>query len=329
MSVDFKKRFDRIVDILIQLQSKRIIRAQELANRFEVSLRTIYRDIKTLEQAGVPIIGEAGSGYSIVEGFKLPPIIFSKEEALSFIGAEKLMEKYMDVDMIEDYKSAVYKIKSVLQYSDKDLVAALENKIQISSPPYESFNRNVPHTLRTFFSSIATKKQVTIAYRGINDKSAQTRQLEPIGLFHENGFWYIAAFCILRQDYRQFRADRITAITLSKKDFEEERLSMDVFLLKIQHNTNKVDIRILTSAKIAPFLHWERLHFGFTKERIYDENIEMQFTYSGSIEYFARWFMMFADEAEVLAPTALKIRVEEILIKSMNNMQCQKQKPTL
>src|SRR5690606_10008011 len=69
-------RFDRIVAILVQLQSKRIVKAQELADRFEVSLRTIYRDIRTLEASGVPIISEAGIGYSIMEGYRLPPVMF-------------------------------------------------------------------------------------------------------------------------------------------------------------------------------------------------------------------------------------------------------------
>ncbi len=85
------KKFDRVVAILTQLQSKRIVKAQELADRFGVSLRTIYRDIKTLESSGVPISSEAGVGYSIMEGYKLPPVMFTREEAVSFVAAEKLM----------------------------------------------------------------------------------------------------------------------------------------------------------------------------------------------------------------------------------------------
>ena len=78
MASEIKKRFDRIVEILIQLQSRRLVRAQDLADHFQVSLRTIYRDIKSLEQAGVPLIGEAGLGYSLVDGYRLPPVSFSK-----------------------------------------------------------------------------------------------------------------------------------------------------------------------------------------------------------------------------------------------------------
>lgn len=323
MSVDLKKRFDRIVDILIQLQSKRIIKAQELAKRFDVSLRTIYRDIKSLEQAGVPIIGEAGTGYSIVDGYKLPPIVFTKEEAFSFIGAEKLMEKYMDSHMIEDFKSAIYKIKSVLKYSEKDLISVLENQIHLSAPNYDSFNKNVPHALRTFFKSIASKKQVSIHYKGIHDATAQNRHLEPIGLYHENGFWYIAAFCILRNDYRQFRADRIIAIELIDLDFIADRMSLEDFLKKQKESSPKTKIILHTSIETAQHFHWERSHFGFKKEYIENNTVQMTFEYGGNMEYFARWFMMFSDDAEIIEPQTLKTRVKDILTHSLHRITTQ------
>eukprot|EP01136_Pigoraptor_vietnamica_P039838 Opistho-1_new@11073 len=101
------KRFDRVIAILIQLQSKKVVKAQELAERFEVSLRTIYRDIRTLEASGVPIYGEAGIGYSLVDGYRLPPVMFTREEASSFIAAEKLMEKFIDKELGQHYQSAM------------------------------------------------------------------------------------------------------------------------------------------------------------------------------------------------------------------------------
>lgn len=320
MSVELKKRFDRIVEIMIQLQSKRVIKAQELADRFEVSLRTIYRDIKSLEQAGVPIIGEAGAGYSIVDGYKLPPVIFTKEEALSFIGAEKLMEKYMDTLMIADYKSAIFKIKSVLKYTEKDLISALEKQIKIRRTDYEFFNKDVPQALQIIFKSIASKKQVHIQYKGMNDLTAQNRKLEPIGLFLEKGFWYIAAYCCLRSDYRQFRADRIISIELSDADFESQRLSLDDFLKSQQETIKKTIIKISTSLNLAPYFNWERLHFGFKSETVFDDCIEMLFEYDGNLEYFARWFLMFADESEIIEPQSLKDRVNEILVNSVKRL---------
>src|SRR5436190_22716018 len=90
-------RIDRLTAILVQLQSKRVVKAQEIADKYKLSLRTVYREIKALDEAGVPIIGEAGIGYSIMEAYRLPPVMFTKEEATAFLTAEKLVEKLTDV----------------------------------------------------------------------------------------------------------------------------------------------------------------------------------------------------------------------------------------
>src|SRR5690606_19543314 len=131
MVSDAPNRFDRIVSILIQLQSKKTVRAQELAERFDVSLRTIYRDIRSLNTAGIPIIGEAGTGYSMMEGYRLPPVMFTRQEAGSFVAAEKLMQHFTDRNLLKHFESAMYKIKSVLRGSEKEWVETLDSYISI------------------------------------------------------------------------------------------------------------------------------------------------------------------------------------------------------
>src|SRR6516225_6370867 len=105
-------RIDRVTAILIQLQSRKIVKAQDIAERFSISLRTVYRDIRTLEEAGVPILGEAGIGYSIMEGYRLPPVMFAREEATAFLTAEKLVEKLTDPSTDASYKSAMFKVRA-------------------------------------------------------------------------------------------------------------------------------------------------------------------------------------------------------------------------
>src|SRR5688572_17190922 len=126
MDTETLNRFDRIIAIFIHLQSGRVVKAQDLADRFQVSLRTIYRDIRSLEASGVPLCGEAGIGYSLTEGYRLPPIMFTQEEAGSFVAAQKLMQKFSDKTLGASFESALYKVKSVLRGHAKDRVAALE-----------------------------------------------------------------------------------------------------------------------------------------------------------------------------------------------------------
>ncbi|TJZ53664.1 YafY family transcriptional regulator [Sphingobacterium olei] len=319
MSKDLKKRFDRIVEILIQLQSKRIVKAKELSARFEVSLRTIYRDIKSLEQAGVPIIGEAGAGYSLVEGYKLPPVIFTKEEAMSFVAAEKLTQKFLDKSISDHFTTAMYKVKAVLKINDKDIVAAIENQIVMNKSNYDIFNHEVPHAFTTFFESIANRIQIKLCYRGVSDDLPQTRIIEPIGLFHESGFWYIAAYCLNREAYRQFRADRIHAIALTSISYSKEHISIGDFLAGRTENIQRTHVRVAVDKDIAMHLQWERSFYGFISQEEKTTHVEMTFE-TRSIDEFARWYMMFADKAVILEPDILKQSVRTLINKSLKKI---------
>src|ERR1700760_1842796 len=124
-------RIDRISAILIQLQSRRVVKAADIAERFNISLRTVYRDVKTLEEAGIPLIGEAGVGYSIMDGYRLPPVMFTREEATAFLTAEKFMEKLTDVSTMTYHKSAMYKIRAILRTAEKDLLEDIDNSIEV------------------------------------------------------------------------------------------------------------------------------------------------------------------------------------------------------
>src|ERR1700710_269421 len=124
-------RIDRISAILIQLQSRRVVKAADIAERFNISLRTVYRDIRTLEEAGIPLIGEAGVGYSIMDGYRLPPVMFTREEATAFLTAEKFVDKLTDATTVTHYQSAMFKIKSILKTAEKDLLENIHSSIEV------------------------------------------------------------------------------------------------------------------------------------------------------------------------------------------------------
>ena len=126
-------RIDRISAILIQLQSHSLVKAQQISERFNISIRTVYRDIRTLEEAGIPIIGNPGIGYSLAEGFKLSPLMFTQKEALSFLIAEKLVHELTDSNSNEHYKSGIEKIRSVMRFADKNMLETMEKFSKLES----------------------------------------------------------------------------------------------------------------------------------------------------------------------------------------------------
>lgn len=305
------KRFDRIVAILIQLQSKKIVKAQELADRFEVSLRTIYRDIRTLEASGVPIYSEAGVGYALMEGYRLPPVMFTREEVSSFIAAEKLMQKFTDETLGKYYASAMYKLKAVLKSDDKDWVSSIESNILMQSSE-KLFNVKSPNTLATLLESIAEKVQVVLSYEAFNSDEIIGRKIEPVGVFHDNNNWYVFGFCHLRKDYRQFRTDRIHGIEKTVIPFSLEHNSLETYLEK-NKTVATTKIRIVVAKKIVKYLAYERKYHGFVSEKEIDDKIEMIFMSRDTLEGFARWFLMFGDYATILEPESLKTRILELL----------------
>lgn len=305
------KRFDRIVAILIQLQSKKIVKAQELADRFEVSLRTIYRDIRTLEASGVPIYSEAGVGYALMEGYRLPPVMFTREEVSSFIAAEKLMQKFTDPSLGSHYASAMYKLKSVLRSTDKDWLSNVESRIVMHTAE-PMFHDNSPNTLAVLFESIAEKKQILLTYKTFDKDEVTQRKIEPVGVFHDNNNWYFLGYCHLRKDYRQFRADRILEIKKTDCDFTIEHDSLDTYLVK-NETIPTTKVRILIEKKIAKYLLTERKYHGYISEKEIEGKIEMSFMCRDIENGFPRWFLMFGDYATILEPERLKVRTLELL----------------
>lgn len=314
------KKFDRIVAILIQLQSKKIVKAHELAERFEVSLRTIYRDIRTLEASGVPIYSEAGIGYSLMDGYRLPPVMFTREEASSFIAAEKLMQKFTDASLGSHYASAMYKLKAVLQGSDKDWVSTIESNVLMQNSG-KTINEKAPNTLAFLFKSIAEKTQIILDYEAIEADGITERTIEPVGVFHDHNNWYVLGYCHLRKDYRQFRTDRIHAIKNTIIPFEIEHQPLEFYLQREQQQITTTKVVILVSKKIAKYIAEDKKRHGFVSEKKIGDDVEMTFMCGNVVEYFPRWFLMFGDYATILEPESLKIRVLGLIEKMKSGLK--------
>jgi len=307
---DSLKKINRIIAILTSLQAKRIVKAQELADRFGVSLRTIYRDVKTLESAGVPVLSEAGIGYSLMEGYRLPPVMFTREEAGSLVTGEKLMRSFSDKSLGDHYQSAIVKIRSVLKNYDREWLDALEETIRVR-PPKALFNSDIEDSLHTVLHGIADRKSVILEYKAITDVISE-REIEPVGIFHENNNWYILGYCLLRGDYRQFRTDRILAIRSTTNRFTRRHGKLSEHLDR--HETlPRITVRLLVEPRIARYLGNSRNNYGFVSEQVTENGVEMTFHTIEIAEGFPRWILSFADYIRVLEPQELKDNVRKLI----------------
>ena len=221
-----KPRLARLTAILTQLQSKRLVTAKNLAEKHRVSIRTIYRDIRTLEKSGIPIITEEGKGYSIMDGYKLPPVMFTEEEANALIMAEHLLQKNKDESLSHQYQNAITKIKSILKSNQKTKAEFLADRIQIRNNKNGDKNSNYLIPLQ---SAIANFQVVTLNYLSLDHRQSE-RAVEPFAVYTTNDNWILIAFCRMRKDFRAFRLDRIQSLLVTNEYFEPHKITLEQYL---------------------------------------------------------------------------------------------------
>lgn len=220
-------RLSRLTAILIQLQTKRVVTASELSRKFEVSKRTIYRDIKALESAGVPILTEEGKGYTLMEGYSIPPVMFTDKQANALILAEQLVLNSMDASFVKDYSEAIDKIKSILRYTVKDKANLLASRTQFNEVLNKERNSSNLSDLQNALTNYHLVRLEYINKEGI----ATNRLVEPFAVLSAEN-WYLIAFCRLRKEFRFFRLDRIQKIEILSENFEPHNMTLQEYFDK-------------------------------------------------------------------------------------------------
>lgn len=217
------KRLSRLTAILTQLQTKQLLTASELAAKFSVSNRTIYRDIKALEQAGVPILTEEGKGYTLLDGYRMPPIMFTESEANALITAEQLILKNKDASFVKEYSEAINKIKSVLRNKTKANVNLLSNRIVFRQNTNHERTSNYLSTLQLALTNFTL---TNIKYHSPETNQTTDRTIEPFAIYSTQDNWLLIAFCRLRKDFRAFRLDRIQHLDTQTNTFTPHKITL-------------------------------------------------------------------------------------------------------
>jgi predicted DNA-binding transcriptional regulator YafY len=210
------RRADRLFQLLQLVRGRRLSTGAWLAQRMEVSLRTVYRDIATLQSQGVPIEGEAGVGYRMGTGYNLPPLMFTADQAQALVATVRIAEARLDPALASQAAQALGMILSVLPTAQR----AAADRMPLHAGPRARVDEALQH-LGTLRQAIEGRRRVHFAYTDTAGSVSQ-RTVRPLICFHWETVWTLSAWCELRQDFRHFRIDRIRQLSVDAHSHPDE-----------------------------------------------------------------------------------------------------------
>lgn len=225
-------RVDRLFGIVTLLQSRKFVSAERISEKFEISVRTVYRDIKAIGEAGIPVSFEPNKGYFIIPGYFTPPVSFTLEEANALLLSQSLIGGFGDRSVQVTFDNAITKIRSVLKQVDKEKIAILDESIKFQLPEKLTFEFEY---LAQIQHAITEQTQIKITYQSLKDERLE-RTIEPIGLVFYAFSWHLIGYCQLRKDYRDFKVSRIEALRKTTSPFEvSDHIPLSAYKLPVNY----------------------------------------------------------------------------------------------
>lgn len=201
-------RIDRLTAMILMLQGRRVVTAEQIAEHFEISVRTVYRDIAALGEAGVPIVAEAGVGYALMKGYHMPPVMFTEAEAAALLTSSELAEQFGDESLKKTMRSAMLKVQATLPAERRDYLGRLEAAVRVVGP--ESGEGDDTRLL-SLQEAVVRRRCLKIQYNTGGENELSDRVIEPLGVTYYGRHWHLVAWCRMRAAFRDFRLDRISA----------------------------------------------------------------------------------------------------------------------
>ncbi len=282
--------------IVLELQARGQARAEDLARTFEVSKRTIYRDITSLSEARVPIVASPGTGYRLMEGYFLPPLSFTPDEAAMLVLGAHAVRFAVDAVYQQAAQTALRKLEAVLPVPARERVQELHESMRIFGGWASAEDGDKVGALR---AAVLDRRVVRLRYHSPRHEHAADRDIEPYSLLHYRGVWHIHAYCRLRGDMREFRLDRVDGLTVLEDHFERDpaRARRDTR----DRERRTLDVRVRFAERALRWVREER-HWGFRSE---EAGGVMHFAVEEPAD-IAPWLLRWGGEAEVLAPAAVR-----------------------
>jgi predicted DNA-binding transcriptional regulator YafY len=297
-------RIDRMLATILLLQSRRVVQAADIASHFEISLRTVYRDVAALSEAGVPIVAEAGVGYGLLKGYLVPPVMFTAEEASAlFLGGE-LVEQLTDPSLQAQARSALLKIRSVLPHGQQEHLDRLKRVTALFVRPSRSKAASQA-VLTEIQNALVRRRVLAMEYHGGGRDEVTRREIEPLGLVYYADRWHLIAYCRLRRDYRDFRTDRILKLSARNETFQPHaNFSVHDHLASWRDEVKTTEVTLKFTRQAAE--RAKRSWFAdMISEKPAKEGVLLSFPIA-RLHWITSWVLSFGEDVEVVAPEELR-----------------------
>ena len=297
---------DRLLAIVLELQRRGQLRAEDLAETFERSPRTIYRDILALGEAGVPILAVPGHGYSLMEGYFLPPLSFTTEEAMMVLLGSDSMARNFDAQYRAAAESAVRKIESVLPERLREDVQYLQSNIRVIGRGTDGETKQ-HELLQTLRRALLDRHTIRFCYHARHSGGSLVREADPYGLAYVRNAWYLAAYCHLRQEIHPFRLDRMEKLEVLSSTFTRPATFWAALEQKNQART--MTVRVLFGWEIARWVREERSYYVTAEEETSD-GLLVTLTVRQESEIL-QWLLSWGSQCRVVEPDSLRAHLAE------------------
>jgi predicted DNA-binding transcriptional regulator YafY len=283
---------------------------QEFADYFGVSKRTIFRDFNALQEINVPITWDKYSGYGVMPGFKIPPLMFSSHELATIIVGLNFVKSQIDARLVEDAKGVEVKIKNVLPDELKDFMTSLQKKTVVD--PYLKFGSEKKEGGNWYkiSSAISQKKRIQFLYTAKSGEK-KIRKVDPYLLVFYQDHWNMIGFSHLRGDFRNFILDRVREIEILEEDFvEKKEMSIEDLIFRFDGDQHKVEVLLDKEGYKRFKANLPTKNFKILEEK--PEKIKVSFEIE-NLEFINVWLLQFGKQVKILAPQELISKREKLL----------------
>ena len=306
---------ERLFALVLLLQNRPNLSSRDLAEHFGVSRRTIFRDLRTLGESGVPLTYAEDGGYEILEGYQLPPLMFSAREAATLLVGTGFTKLQPDASLRQDADAVAMKIRNVLPDTVRDYIDRLQERT-VLAPFNETQGRNgsTDDEQGLWFElseAIARQRKVKMTYYVASRDEETVREVDPLGLVYYSDHWNLIAYDHLRTDIRNFRLDQIKKLR-TRFDTFEPPAGFDLKEHLRDRGTSPENVRMTVRFRDRAW-RWARRQVPADVEQelpVGDGWTEVTFEFE-NLTYVAKWLLRYGTDAEVVAPEALRDEIRD------------------